>query len=181
MNAAVQLVDVSKRFGDAAALDRINLTIERGKTTALIGPSGCGKSTLLRLVIGLVTADTGAIRFDDVEIGPDKIDLMRRRVGYVIQEGGLVAFPTETVYGLGANAMQEQAVRRIFAAKGRPVDNPLIVHISNREMLDLVAADISDMCRKIANLAVLIQKRRLFLAGFAYAHQFHGSSFPSCL
>ncbi len=97
MNAAVQLVDVSKRFDDAAALDRINLTIERGKTTALIGPSGCGKSTLLRLVIGLVVADSGAIRFDDIEITPDKIDMMRRRIGYVIQEGGL--FPHLTARG----------------------------------------------------------------------------------
>jgi osmoprotectant transport system ATP-binding protein len=97
VNAAVQLVDVSKRFNDAAALHRINLTIERGKTTALIGPSGCGKSTLLRLIIGLVNADSGAIRFDDVEIAPDKIDMMRRRTGYVIQEGGL--FPHLTARG----------------------------------------------------------------------------------
>jgi L-threonylcarbamoyladenylate synthase len=62
----------------------------------------------------------------------------------LIQKGGLVAFPTETVYGLGADALNEQAVRRIFAAKGRPADNPLIVHISSRAMLDLVAADVSD-------------------------------------
>lgn len=62
----------------------------------------------------------------------------------MIRKGGLVAFPTETVYGLGADGMNEPAVRRIFAAKGRPADNPLILHISNRAMLDLVAADLSD-------------------------------------
>ncbi|MDR3278892.1 MAG: threonylcarbamoyl-AMP synthase [Synergistaceae bacterium] len=49
----------------------------------------------------------------------------------VIKSGGLVAFPTETVYGLGANALDEAAVSRIFEAKGRPQDNPLILHISN--------------------------------------------------
>lgn len=51
----------------------------------------------------------------------------------IIKRGGLVAFPTETVYGLGANALNESAVKRIFEAKGRPADNPLIVHVSNVE------------------------------------------------
>jgi L-threonylcarbamoyladenylate synthase len=57
----------------------------------------------------------------------------------VIRAGGLVAFPTETVYGLGADAMDENAVRRIFAAKDRPADNPCIVHVDSRDMLDRVA------------------------------------------
>lgn len=56
--------------------------------------------------------------------------------GSIIREGGLVAFPTETVYGLGANALDAEAVSRIFEAKGRPQDNPLIVHISSLDMLD---------------------------------------------
>ncbi|MBX5436138.1 MAG: threonylcarbamoyl-AMP synthase [Alicyclobacillaceae bacterium] len=55
--------------------------------------------------------------------------------GALLRAGGLVAFPTETVYGLGANAWDEAAVRRIFAAKGRPSDNPLIVHVDSRAML----------------------------------------------
>lgn len=58
----------------------------------------------------------------------------------VIRGGGLVAFPTETVYGLGANAFDDAAVRKIFAAKNRPADNPLIVHISDYGMLQGVAA-----------------------------------------
>ena len=62
----------------------------------------------------------------------------------VIRSGGLVAFPTETVYGLGADAMNERAIQKIFEAKGRPADNPLIVHVSSREMLDLVASDVSE-------------------------------------
>lgn len=56
-----------------------------------------------------------------------------------IRRGGIVAFPTETVYGLGADAFNASAVRRIFAAKGRPSDNPLIAHIAARSQLDLLA------------------------------------------
>ncbi len=61
----------------------------------------------------------------------------------MIRGGGLVAFPTETVYGLGADAMNEEAVQKIFTAKGRPADNPLIVHVSSRQMLERVADEIS--------------------------------------
>lgn len=67
----------------------------------------------------------------------------------VIRSGGLVAFPTETVYGLGADAMNESAVQRIFKAKGRPSDNPLIVHVADREMLGLVANDVSEKCERL--------------------------------
>ncbi len=89
MSALVQLVDVSKRYEDALALHSTNLAIERAKTTVLIGPSGCGKSTLLRLIIGLITPDCGTIAFDGSQITPANIDTLRRRIGYVIQEGGL--------------------------------------------------------------------------------------------
>jgi osmoprotectant transport system ATP-binding protein len=89
MEALVHLVDVSKRYGDAPALHPTNLSIERGKTTVLIGPSGCGKSTLLRLIIRLIEPDSGTINFGDAEVAPDNIDMLRRRIGYVIQEGGL--------------------------------------------------------------------------------------------
>ena len=97
MSALVQLVGVSKTFGDAAAVHGIDLSIERGKTTVLIGPSGCGKSTLLRLIIGLIQPDDGEIQFDGTQLLADKIGIVRRRVGYVIQEGGL--FPHLTARG----------------------------------------------------------------------------------
>jgi osmoprotectant transport system ATP-binding protein len=74
-----------------------NLAIDRAKTTALIGPSGCGKSTLLRLIVGLVRPDQGKIRFDGEAVDQNKIDIFRRRLGYVIQEGGL--FPHLTARG----------------------------------------------------------------------------------
>ncbi len=67
----------------------------------------------------------------------------------VIRSGGLVAFPTETVYGLGADAMNEIAIGRIFEAKGRPADNPLIVHVADRSMLDRVACNISRQAERL--------------------------------
>ncbi|ASJ07515.1 L-threonylcarbamoyladenylate synthase [Thermococcus pacificus] len=67
-----------------------------------------------------------------------------------ILEGKLVAFPTETVYGLGADALNEEAARRIFQAKGRPADNPLIVHIAEFEDLKRLAREIPDEARLLA-------------------------------
>lgn len=61
----------------------------------------------------------------------------------IIRNGGLVAFPTETVYGLGADAMNSKAVKKVFSAKGRPSDNPLIVHIADPAQLDDVAGQVS--------------------------------------
>jgi osmoprotectant transport system ATP-binding protein len=89
MSALVQLVEVSKQYADATALHSTNLSVARGKTTVLIGPSGCGKSTLLRLIIGLLEPDSGTIIFNGSQITPANIDMLRRRIGYVIQEGGL--------------------------------------------------------------------------------------------
>ena len=89
MGALVHFRDVTKRFGDDFAIRDANLEIERGKITALIGPSGCGKSTILRLIVGLVTADTGEIQFDGEKIAAETIMKIRRRLGYVIQDGGL--------------------------------------------------------------------------------------------
>lgn len=68
----------------------------------------------------------------------------------VIKNGGLVAFPTETVYGLGANAMDAEAVARIFSAKGRPVADPLIVHISRLEQVERLARSFSATARVLA-------------------------------
>jgi len=67
----------------------------------------------------------------------------------VLRQGGLVAFPTETVYGLGANALSAQAVARIFAAKGRPADNPLIVHIGHPQEVSQVARRVPELARRL--------------------------------
>ncbi len=89
MEPLVQLDGVSKSFGDTVALHPTSLEFGRGLTTALIGPSGCGKSTLLRLILRLLDPDTGTIRVDGAEITAENVTQVRRRVGYVIQEGGL--------------------------------------------------------------------------------------------
>lgn len=71
------------------------------------------------------------------------------QAGEVLREGGLVAFPTETVYGLGANALDEEAAKKTYEAKGRPSDNPLIVHIAETEALDGIVTEVPQKARKI--------------------------------
>lgn len=68
----------------------------------------------------------------------------------ILKNGGVVAIPTETVYGLAANALDENAVRSIFVAKGRPQDNPLIVHISDFEMIKPLVTDIPELAKRLA-------------------------------
>jgi osmoprotectant transport system ATP-binding protein len=85
----LELAGVSKRYGATGALEAIDLSIPAARTTALIGPSGCGKSTLLRLLVGLVQPDAGEIRFDGAPMRTLDLIALRRRIGYVIQEGGL--------------------------------------------------------------------------------------------
>jgi L-threonylcarbamoyladenylate synthase len=67
----------------------------------------------------------------------------------VLKSGGVVAFPTETVYGLGANATNEEAVARIFAAKGRPSDNPLIVHVANVAQIERWIGELSPLVQRL--------------------------------
>ncbi len=82
----------------------------------------------------------------------------------IIKRGGLVAFPTETVYGLGGNALNEKAVKKIFEAKGRPADNPLIVHVSSIEQVETVA-EIDGVARALMDeffpgpLALVLRKK----------------------
>ena len=66
-----------------------------------------------------------------VRIKEDHEEKWIEEAGQILKDGGLVAFPTETVYGLGANALDEEAAAKIYSAKGRPSDNPLIVHIAD--------------------------------------------------
>lgn len=86
------------------------------------------------------------IRFTD-ENGDQAI----RRAAAVIRAGELVAFPTETVYGLGADALLPEGAKKIYAAKGRPSDNPLIVHIAEFEALDKITAQIPEEAKALAD------------------------------
>jgi osmoprotectant transport system ATP-binding protein len=92
----IEIQGVSKAYGQTAALHSINLTIPAGQTTAFIGQSGCGKSTILRLIIGLIQADSGSIFFKGTKVTPETVISLRRKMGYVIQEGGL--FPHLTAH-----------------------------------------------------------------------------------
>ena len=85
----IALKDVEMRFGDVIALHSTNLQVEAGQTTVLIGPSGCGKSTILRLIIGLLTPTAGTVEFEGESVSQANILALRRRMGYVIQDGGL--------------------------------------------------------------------------------------------
>lgn len=73
-----------------------------------------------------------------------------KKGGEILKRGGLVAFPTETVYGLGGNALDPEAAKKIYAAKGRPSDNPLIVHIADMERLSEITAKIPQKANILA-------------------------------
>ncbi len=85
----IQLQGVTKRYGDRTALYPTDLTVPEGEVTALIGPSGCGKSTLIRMVLGLIEPDGGQVTLAGTPVSPATAQEVRRRVGYVIQDGGL--------------------------------------------------------------------------------------------
>lgn len=91
--------------------------------------------------------NTAIFKIDNENIDSEKMS----ELGKIIRSGGLVAFPTETVYGLGADAFNETAVKNIFAAKGRPADNPLIVHFSQ-------ADDVEDVCYVTPDAKKLFEK-----------------------
>lgn len=82
--------------------------------------------------------DKNNINIEDIDTAAD-----------ILRSGGLVAFPTETVYGLGADALSEKAVEKIFIAKGRPSDNPLIVHVSNTDMVKGLVKEIPELALKL--------------------------------
>ncbi|SHK64231.1 L-threonylcarbamoyladenylate synthase [Clostridium cavendishii DSM 21758] len=88
--------------------------------------------------------ETKVFIVEDIEKNLDYI----KEGANVIKNGGTVAFPTETVYGLGADALNEEAVKKIFIAKGRPQDNPLIVHVANKE-IDYLAKDIPQIAKDL--------------------------------
>jgi len=87
-----------------------------------------------------------------------------KQAANIIKSGGLVAFPTETVYGLGANGLDEAACAKVYAAKGRPADNPLILHISDKSQLSEISNDVPYVSKKLIDafwpgpLSVIVQR-----------------------
>ncbi|MCT4566247.1 MAG: L-threonylcarbamoyladenylate synthase [Maledivibacter sp.] len=85
-----------------------------------------------------------------IDIDKENIDIVQLKYGAeILKRGGTVTFPTETVYGLGANALDERAVKKIFEAKGRPSDNPLIIHISKIEDINGLVKDFPKKAYKL--------------------------------
>ncbi|MEE1040993.1 MAG: L-threonylcarbamoyladenylate synthase, partial [Lachnospiraceae bacterium] len=100
------------------------------------------------------------------KMSEDNIDRAQiRAAGEILRKGGLVAFPTETVYGLGGDAFNPESSRKIYAAKGRPSDNPLIVHICRIEDLEKVALQVTPEALRLAEafwpgpLTMILPKR----------------------
>lgn len=96
------------------------------------------------------------------------------RAALVLRQGGLVAFPTETVYGLGADVLNLDAVRKVFSVKGRPPDNPLIVHVAGTQMLDDVVDEIPDKGKMLGEAywpgpLTLVMKRTILVSDLVTA------------
>lgn len=87
--AMLELKNVSKRYGQTTALEPIDLALEAGRTYVLLGTSGCGKSTLLKSSLGLIAIDTGSVRLNGEKLTDANVLSLRRRIGYVLQNGGL--------------------------------------------------------------------------------------------
>ncbi len=93
----------------------------------------------------MLSPNTTVIKIDPLNPAKEAIDTAAEVIG----RGGLVAFPTETVYGLGADALNPEAVERIFQAKGRPSDNPIIVHVAELEHLAVLTDDVSSPAKAL--------------------------------
>ena len=139
---------MEKTFGAHRALGPIDLEVPTGTRVALIGPSGCGKSTLLRVLNGLVQPDRGSVRFDGDEVTPETALAVRRRMGYVIQDGGL--FPHLTARanaGLMARWLGEPAGK----VAARIDELAELVHLP-RAMLDRYPTQLSGGQRQRVSL-----------------------------
>jgi osmoprotectant transport system ATP-binding protein len=86
---AITLKNIYKSFDSIVALKDFSYNFKKSNTTALIGPSGCGKSSLLRLIVGLIQSESGKIEIDEIPLTDLNLQSFRKRIGYVIQEGGL--------------------------------------------------------------------------------------------
>lgn len=121
-----------------------------------------------------------------ISINPSKIDESAiKRAGAIVANGGLAAFPTETVYGLGAAATDPEAAKKIYAAKGRPSDNPLIVHVCSTAQIEELAREIPDYAYKLMQafmpgaITLVLKKREIIPPQVTAFMDTVGIRFPS--
>ncbi len=157
----IELAGVSKRYGATTALSSLSIRFGDHETTALIGPSGCGKSTLLRMIVGLVEPDTGVVEVDGERLTARTEQQIRRKIGYVIQDGGLFPHWTcrQNVVVMAAHlktppADIEQRVRELCEVTRLPA-----------EMLDRYPAELSGGQRQRVGLmrALMLRPNILLL------------------
>ena len=96
-------------------------------------------------------SEVNTLQTEVIKIDRENMDLdALKRAGEILKSGGLVAFPTETVYGLGGDGLHEESSRKIYEAKGRPSDNPLIVHVADMEHLEKIVKKVPKAAYKLA-------------------------------
>ena len=156
-----ELKNIRKSFAGIEVIKNISLDVMPGKTTVFIGPSGCGKSTCLRLLIGLITPDSGEVLFDSQPVTEANVQEVRRRIGYVIQHGGL--FPHMTA---------RENITLMARELGQPMDGvesrlSTLVEVTNfpKDGLDRYPAELSGGQRQRVALmrALLLDPEALLL------------------
>lgn len=153
--------NLSKSFGSTRALFNVSLTVESAERTMLVGESGCGKSTLLRCLVGLISPDSGSIVADEIPVLPKNNADWRRKIGYVIQEGGL--FPHLSIR---KNLSIQSDYFGIESSKSEQRISELLdlVHLS-ADVLDRFPAQLSGGQRQRISLmrALMIDPPYIFL------------------
>ena len=136
------------------AENSVGLSLRVHPDRSSLGRGGAGIDSHQLQDLRVRHADMPADPFEDdrdLRRYPVEVEAGMEKAANIIRAGGTVAFPTETVYGLGANALDPDAIEKIYKAKGRPSDNPLIVHISDISELQGVASDVDKHILAITN------------------------------
>lgn len=156
----IEFRGVSKSYDDATALQPTSLVLGAGLTTALIGPSGCGKSTILRLINGLIEPDAGAILIGGRILDPGDLAEARRRMGYVIQGGGL--FPHLTAAG-NAGLMAEYLGWEPSRLRSRMVELADLVQLDARLLTRFPGELSGGQAQRVALIRALMLEPEVLL------------------
>jgi ABC-2 type transport system ATP-binding protein len=157
-DAAVELTNVTKRYGDIIAVNNMNLTIKKGEIFGLLGPNGSGKSTTMKMLLGLVQPDAGSVHVQGLDVTQDAV-AVKRLVGYAAESSHLYEFLTGTefldfigdIYGMEAEEKKTRINEYIKA-----------LQLEGREG-DMINSYSSGMKQKIALIAAFLHKPKLLV------------------